>query len=176
MKGLKYFYVLIVFCALMVACDDKFKPSQTDVSLTDSPTQESWNSIVSFSDSGFTKAVLTAGHISVYSAKGYTLIDSNAKVDFYKNGEKVSVLTGKKGKVDDKTKDIEIYDSVTVINTEGSELRTQKLLWNNKTQTVSSDVFVSIKTPNETIEGIGFESDQNLKNYKIYKVTGTFTK
>lgn len=176
MKGLKCFYTISVLCLILNSCDDKFKPSKTDVSLADSPSQESWNSIVSFSDSGFTKAVLSAGHISVYSAKGYTLIDSGASVDFFKNGEKVSVLTGKNGRINDKTKDIEIYDSVTVVNNEGSELKTQKLLWNNKTQKVSSDVFVSIKTPNEAIEGIGFESDQNLKNYKIYKVTGTFAK
>jgi lipopolysaccharide export system protein LptC len=63
-----------------------------------------------------------------------------------------------------------------VINNEGSELRTQKLLWNNKTQKVYSDVLVRINTPTETIEGIGFESDQSLKNYKIYKVSGTFAK
>ncbi|MCY7360770.1 MAG: LPS export ABC transporter periplasmic protein LptC, partial [Ignavibacteria bacterium] len=116
------------------------------------------------------------GHISVYSTKNYTLIDSGATVDFFKNGEKVSKLTGRNGKVNDVTKDIEIYDSVVVVNYEGSELKTQKLLWNNQTQRVSSDVFVSIKTPTETIEGIGFESDQNLKNYKIYKVSGTFAK
>lgn len=176
MKFMKYFYILFVLGLVFASCDDKFKPSRSDLSITDSPSQESWNSTVSFSDSGITKAVLTAGHISVYTTKGYTLIDSGAKVDFFKNGEKASVLTGKKGKVDDKTKDIEIYDSVTVVNNEGSELKTQKLLWKNKTQTVSSDEFVSIKTPNETIEGIGFESDQNLKNYKIYKVTGTFAK
>jgi LPS export ABC transporter protein LptC len=128
-----------------------------------------------FSDSGYVKAILRAGHIAVFNNKGYTLVDSNAVVDFYNiNGEKVSTLHGKKGKVFDRTKDIEIYDSVVAVNQEGSVLRTEKLLWNNKSQRVSTDVFVNIKTPNEEIEGIGFESDQNLKNYTIYKVTGTF--
>ncbi|MCB0729110.1 MAG: LPS export ABC transporter periplasmic protein LptC, partial [Ignavibacteriae bacterium] len=112
--------------------------------------------------------------ILVYSKKGFTLIDSGAVVDFYKDGEIASTLSGEKGKINDKTKDIEIYDSVHVISKDGSELKTQKLLWTNLTQRVSSDLFVSIKTPNETIEGIGFESDQNLKNYKIFKVSGTF--
>lgn len=164
-------FVILIF---LTSCDDKFKPSQISVDSDDFPSQESWNSTVFFSDSGKTKAVLEAGHISVYKNKGYTLIDSSAKVNFYKNDVIVSTLTGKKGRINDKTKDIEIYDSVVVINTEGSELRTQKLFWNNHTQKVTSDEFVKIKTPSENIEGIGFESDQNLKNYKIFKVSGTF--
>lgn len=178
MNQTKYISVLyfILLVMLLSSCYDKFKPMQTNINSENSPAQESWNSTVIFSDSGKTRAVLKAGHISVYSNRSYTLIDSGAKVDFFKNDKIVSTLTGKRGKVDDKTKDIEIYDSVVVINNEGSELRTQKLFWNNATQRVSSDEFVKIKTPSETIEGIGFESDQSLINYKIFKVSGTFSK
>lgn len=172
----KLFFLIfsgLIICSF-ISCEDKFKPLQTTESIDDLPSQESWNSTVTFSDSGNVKAVLKAGHILVYSKKGFTLIDSGAVVDFYKDGEITSTLSGEKGKINDKTKDIEIYDSVHVISKDGSELKTQKLLWTNLTQRVSSDLFVSIKTPNETIEGIGFESDQNLKNYKIFKVSGTF--
>lgn len=168
-------YLFFIFMLISLSsCEDKFKPLQTTESTDDLPSQESWNSVVTFSDSGNVKAVLKAGHILVYSNKGFTLIDSGAVVDFYKDGKIASTLTGRKGKINDKTKDIEIYDSVHVVNMEGSELKTQKLLWTNLTRRVSSDEFVSIKTPTETIEGIGFESDQNLKNYKIFKVSGTF--
>lgn len=165
-----------VFTIILISCEDKFTPSQTYQNSDTTPVQESWNSSVVFSDSGNVKAVLSAGHISVYKNKQITVIDSSAKVEFYKYGVLVSTLYGKSGMVDDRTKDIEIYDSVYVINNEGSELKTQKLKWNNKTQTVSSDVFVEIKTPTETVQGIGFESDQNLKNYKIFNVSGTFDK
>jgi LPS export ABC transporter protein LptC len=165
----------LTFCAIFLSsCAEKFEPPKTNYKSGEIPDQESWNSKVIFSDSGNVKAILYANHISVYNNKGYTLIDSGATVDFYKKGVKVSNLKGKRGKVLDATKDIEIYDSVKVENTEGSVLTTQKLFWNNKLQKVTSDVFVRIKTPKETIEGIGFESDDNLKNYKIFKVTGTF--
>lgn len=178
MPGQKFFFLVagIVLLFVQTSCDDKFTPSQTSLKGEDSASQESWNSKVTFSDSGNTKAILKAGHITVYTNKGYTLIDSGAIVDFFRDGVKVSTLEGRKGKIDDRTKDIEIYDSVLAVNNEGSELKTQKLIWNNRTQKVSSDEFVSIKTPTETIEGIGFESDQSLKNYKIYKVSGTFSK
>lgn len=166
------FFLIIIFSA----CENKVAPPRTDLKSGEIPDQESWKSSVIFSDSGSVKAILNAGHISVFNSKAYTLIDSGAIVDFYNRGEKVSTLTGKRGKVLDATKDIEIYDSVVVVNKEGSILKTSKLYWNNKTQKVSTDVFVKITTPKEDIEGIGFESDQNLKNYTIYKVTGVFSK
>lgn len=172
----KLFFIVILISLFVSACEDQFKTEQSGVLLNDAPAQESWNSKVYFSDSGKTKAVLDAGHISVYSNKGYTLIDSGAKVDFYRNGQIVSTLTGRSGRIDDKTKDIEVFRDVKVVNNEGSELTTQKLFWNNKTQKVSSEEYVKIKTPTESIEGIGFESDQSLKNYRIFKVSGTFAK
>ncbi len=170
------FLIAVSFSSVLISCEDKFEPPKSNLSSENIPVQESWNSTVTFSDSGFVKAILKAGHISAFSDKGYTLIDSGAVVDFYKNGEIVSTLTGMRGKVEDMSKDIEIYDSVRVINKAGSELKTSKLLWKNKTQKVYSDVFVKITTPKERIEGVGFESDQNLTNYKIYKVSGVFDK
>lgn len=171
-----FFAVYILLSFVFTSCESKFEPPKSDLSPENIPVQESWNSTVTFSDSGFVKAILKAGHISAFSDKGYTLIDSGAVVDFYKNGEIVSTLTGRKGRVEDISKDIEIYDSVRVVNKAGSELNTSKLLWKNKTQKVYSDVFVKITTPRERVEGIGFESDQNLTNYKIYKVSGVFDK
>lgn len=175
-KILIFVFLILTSAVLLNSCDDKFVPPKSNVNSGDSANQESWNSTVIFSDSGSTKAVLKAGHISVFKNQGYTLIDSGASVDFFRNGEIVSTLTGMRGKIYDVSKNIEIYDSVVVVNKEGSELRTQKLNWENKTQKVYSDLFVSIKTPGQIIEGVGFESDQSLKNYKIFKVSGTFTK
>ncbi|MBK8981941.1 MAG: LPS export ABC transporter periplasmic protein LptC [Ignavibacteria bacterium] len=174
MSRIKIIIIVSVISAAFFSCGDKFKPATEETESENSPSQESWNSTVVFSDSGNVKAVLTAGHISVFTAKGYTLIDSGAKVEFYREGKIVSVLTGMNGKIDDATKNIEITDSVTVVNSEGSRLITEKLLWKNDEQKVYSDLFVRITTPEEIIEGTGFESDQNLSNYKIYKVSGVF--
>jgi LPS export ABC transporter protein LptC len=166
--------IIILVLISLTGCENKFEPPKTHYKTEDLPTQESWNTSVAFSDSGNIKAVLKAHHIAVYNEKQYTDVDSGAIVDFYKNGIVVSTLSAKRGRVIDSTKNIEMYDSVVVVSTDGSVLKTEKLHWDNKQQKVSSDVAVKIKTPAESIEGIGFESDQGLKNYKIFKVTGTF--
>lgn len=176
MRNVIVWTVILLLCAFFYACEEKLQPPKSDVTSANIPDQESWNSTVIFSDSANIKAILKAGYIAYFSRLGHTLIDSGAVVDFYKNGEKVSTLTGRRGKYYDKSKDIEIFDSVKVVNNEGSTLETDKLYWKNETQRVSSKEFVKIKTPTEEIQGIGFESDQNLKNYTIYEVTGTFNR
>jgi hypothetical protein len=61
---------------------------------------------------------------------------------------------------------------VLLVSTEGSVLTTNKLYWVNQTQRIKSDEFVHIQTKTDDIRGYGFEADQNLKNYVIYKVSG----
>jgi len=87
MSRIKKIIIILVISAAFFSCGDKFKPATDDNESENSPSQESWNSTVVFSDSGNVKAVLTAGHISVFTAKGYTLIDSGAKVEFYRDGK-----------------------------------------------------------------------------------------
>lgn len=171
------FFLCVLYGFVLTGCGDSgYTPQKTDFSTADSPDQQSWNAVVSFSDSNQVIAILKAKYIAYYSQKGLTIIDSGAVVDFFKEGKNVSTLTGQKGTVFDDTKNIEMQDSVKIKSIEGNELITQKLLWTNKTRRVSSEEYVKITTAKEIIEGIGFESDQELKNYTIYKVTGTFSK
>ena len=156
---------------------DKIEPPKIDINSADStPSQESFNTTVTFSDSGKVKAILVAGRIRIYTKFNYTLIDSSAKVDFYKDGVYSSTLTGKRGKIFDATKDVEVYDDVKLVSTDGSVLTTNKLYWVNKTQKIKSDEYVHITTKTDDIQGYGFEADQNLKNYVIYKVSGQVQK
>jgi LPS export ABC transporter protein LptC len=170
--------LLVANCLLIASCgSDKVEPVKTNFEATDSiPSQTSFDATVTFSDSGNVKAILHAGRIRVYTKYNYTIIDSNAVVDFYKNGVHASTLSGKRGKILDMTKDVEVYDSVKLVSDEGSTLTTNKLLWVNKTQKIKSDEFVHIVTKTDDIQGYGFEADQNLKNYVIYKVSGEVQK
>jgi len=172
------FFFLLAISIFYISCSsDKIAPVKNDLISSDSiPTQESYNATVTFSDSGRVKAILKAGRIRVFSKFNYTLIDSNATVDFYKAGTYSSTLTGKRGKIYDATKDVEVFDSVKLVSVEGSTLTTNKLYWVNKTQRIKSEEFVHIITKTDDIQGYGFEADQNLKNYVIRKVSGEVKK
>jgi LPS export ABC transporter protein LptC len=166
--------VMMMLCALALsACEEKVKPTVVPIATTELPSQESWNSTVVFSDSAHLKAVLWSGHISAFASRQVTELGDSVHVDFYNELEQhTSLLTARRGIVHDATRDLEAYEHVVVVSDSGTVLRTESLFWNNLTRKIHTDAFVDITSPKEHIMGHGMESDQGLKNYRIFRVTG----
>jgi len=159
---------------LMAGCTQRAAPP---VSNTDDarglPDQESWNSRVVFSDDGIVKAVLVATHVSMYESRHETILDSGITVDFYDpDGTHTSLLKARRGRVDDLSKDLEAFDQVVFRSDSGTVVKTDYLRWNNTTRKITSDRFVTVDARKEYLEGYGFEADQSLKNYVIFRVSG----
>ncbi|NUN68917.1 MAG: LPS export ABC transporter periplasmic protein LptC [Bacteroidetes bacterium] len=167
--------VLIVLFLLLTGCEEKVRPSVlTGVSGTQLPSQESWNSTITFTDSGIVKAVVQAGHIYSFDHTRITYLDSGVVVDFYdEQGAHTSRLTSVRGSVNEGSNDLEATGNVVVASDSGTVVRTEKMFWTNATQLIHSPEFVHITSPSEDLKGTGFESDHNLRNYRIFKVTGT---
>ena len=136
-------------------CEEKIKPSVLGgVSGAALPSQESWITTVTFTDSGIVKAILKAGHIAAYEATKQTLLDSGVHVDFFdEHGVHSSVLTSRTGKVDEATNNLEADGNVVVVSDSGVVVETEKLYWDNRRQLVHSDDFVTITSPKETSAG-----------------------
>jgi LPS export ABC transporter protein LptC len=168
-------FILITLLPLLFfqfCSSKKVKPS-VDLNLTAEqiPSQQSWNSTVTFSDSGKIKAILWAGHLEKYEDKRETLMDQNIKVDFFNpNGKKTTTLTSKRGKVDEATNNLFAIDSVVVYN-DSVTIKTEEMMWRDRDKKIVSDKFVTVISPKEKIQGYGFESDQSLNNYVIYNIT-----
>lgn len=171
--------ILTLLCAawsmVFSGCEEKIKPSALGgLSSASMPSQESWNTTVTFTDSGIVKAVLKTGHLSMFENSRTTLLDSNVHVDFFDEyGKHSSVLTARSGKVDEAMNNLEAEGNVVVVSDSGVVVRTEKMKWDNARQRILSDEFVRITSPTERLQGHGFESDQNLRNYKIFHVTGS---
>lgn len=170
---MKYF-LLIPFLFLLVGCDNKDVKPHVDSSMIagELPAQESWNSTVFFTDSGRTRAILYTGHLQVFNNRKETILDEGLKVEFFNSSEiKTTTLTSKRGRVDERTNDLYAIDSVVAVNDSGIVVKTDELKWRNRDKKIVSDKFVTIDSPDEHIEGYGFESDQHLRNYVIYNIT-----
>ncbi len=170
----RIFIVLIVLMA-MLGCAEKVRPSVlSGVSSTQLPTQESWKSTITFSDSGIVKAIINAGHIYAFDNSRTTYMDSGVVIDFFDEfGKHTTVLTSHRGSVDEGTNNLEAIGNVIVTSDSGTVVKTEKMFWNNAKQLINSPEFVHITSPTEDLQGTGFESDHNLRNYRIFKVTGT---
>lgn len=167
--------VIILFCAaFIVGCEEKVKPSVlSGVTSSQLPSQESWNSTISFSDSGIVKAIVKAGHIYAYDNTQVTYLDSGVIVDFFdESGKHTTQLTSFRGTVNERTNDLEASGNVVIKSDSGTTVYTEKMFWDNQRQLIHSPEFVRIVSPKEQLQGTGFESDHNLRNYTIFKVTG----
>ncbi len=168
-------FALVIICSFVVfACEEKIKPSIASSGIGgEGPSQESWDAKITFSDSGRITGILRAGHIAMYPEKRYTQLDSDIVVDFFDEHEHhTSILTALRGKVDDGTHDFEAHGNVVVVSDSGSTLKTEDLYWINLARRIHTPSYVEITSPTEIIQGHGFESDQGLKHYTIFKVTG----
>lgn len=170
---MKIFIILFLVLFISGCSRERVNPAiDPNLIVEELPTQESWNSKVIFTDSGYTKAILYTGHLRSFSKSMETLLDSGVKVDFYNQLEQIStVLTSKRGRVDDANRDLYAIDSVVAVSDSGVTVTTEELMWRNKDRKIVSDKFVTIISPKEKIQGYGFESDQNLQNYVIYNIT-----
>ncbi len=165
-------FLPLVLLLLFFGCEEKLKPTVVPVS-GKLPDQESWNSTIIFSDSGETRGILKAGHLLVFNNENRTYLGDSIRVDFYDDqGQHTSYLTADSGIVNNQTNDLEAIGNIYAHSDNGTSLWTQKLFWNDHTQKVTSDVFVKIQSPKETLQGIGFESDRDLRNYRIFNVSG----
>jgi LPS export ABC transporter protein LptC len=139
------------------------------------PAHLTWNITVRFMDSSITKAILKGRRARVYEDRQETLLDSGVVVDFMGTTgvKRVARMTSDSARVDDRTRDMIARGNVVVISdSTGKKLTTSLLTWDNASQKLRTTEYVKIESPGEIIEGYGLESDQYLKEYKIFKVSG----
>ena len=163
-----------IFLISLISCTSKDVKPKVDSSFIaeELPAQESWNSTVFFTDSGKTAAILYTGHLQLFNIRKETILEDGVKVEFFNSLEmRTTTLTSKRGRVDERTNDLYAIDSVVAVNDSGIVVRTDELKWRNRDQKIVSDKYVTIDSPDEHIEGYGFESDQHLRNYVIYNIT-----
>lgn len=172
MKKIFFLSILIIFLFLYGCKEEKLKPQiDSSINSEELPDQESKNAVITFTEEGKLKAILYADNIKVLGEKNEKLLE-NLKIEFFDDKEvQTSVLTSLFGKIDDNTQDMYARDSVVAVSDSGVTLTTEELIWKNKSKKIITDKFVRIVSAEEIIEGYGFESDQNLRNYTIFNIT-----
>jgi len=170
-------FCIWMFCAValsFVGCEEKTLPSV--ISTVDSrtlPQQESWNSTIVVSDSGHISAIIVAGYIRVTELNRQTQMSQGVKVRFFdREGKQTSILTSDEGSVDEVTNNLEAKKNVVVTSSDKSKMITEQLFWDDKRQLIYTPEYVQITTVKEKMQGHGFESDQSLKHYRVFRVTG----
>ncbi len=69
---------------------------------------------------------------------------------------------------------IKLISNVEVQNLEGENFQTSLLYWDEKADRVWSDEYIRIQRGEKIITGIGFESNRDMSNYRIFRSSGEF--
>jgi LPS export ABC transporter protein LptC len=167
---------IFFFCvaSLLCSCENDIKKVNFLTDKQKFPVESISDAEIFYSDSGNITGRLIAKKLDHYVGKRpFTLMPKGVHVDFYnKQLNPETQLTANYAiKYDDKDV-LEAKGNVIIINSNGEKLNTEHIVWNQKKETINSDVFVKITTPKEILLGDGLESNQSFTKYKVLKIRG----
>ena len=175
-KGIRRVLIAAATSAFIIAgCTPlSSPPSSEEPSPGEMPEQEFHNSTIHFYQSDVLSAKLQAGRIRKYTKRSTVLLDSSVTMEFYDStGRRTTTLTSDSGRADESRKDMVAMGHVVALSDSGQSLETDQLRWENRTRRILSESRVHLTTTTDTIDGVGFSSDEHLKNWQILHPTGT---
>lgn len=172
------FHILVVVMAFTSACTNDLKDVMRLPTTKVSPSQIGDSVTMLYTDSAQLKIMLKANRMLVFNknvTEPMTVMPNGVFVTFFDQDEKVSA-TLKSGYAVryEQSGLMEVKFGVEVVNLKGEKLKTEKLIWNERTQRIYTDAEVTVTTGKEMIKGRGLESNQDFSKYELKNVTGIF--
>ena len=165
---------VLLFSALALSCS-----SDSASQIKASPDHMYDNEIFNPEISIFQEQDLTVSATSkkLIKDEGEDAILSGEVVSKFYNeeGSHISTLYSDSAVVENVSSNLRAYGNVTVVSDSGYTLKSNQILWDNQYKLITSEDSVLFTDINmNTIKGIGFKSDMDLTNYKIFKFIGSF--
>jgi len=168
---------LHVFVIMASGCGDPYKARrspETGFIGINHPLQESWTVSLILTESGVKRGVIEAGHQAEYKTNIGTEhhLDNGINVTFFDiTGKPETTITAEKAVIHD-NQDIEAQGNVIIASSGPTVIKTEYVKRTANDRMIRSNKLVTIIKPEETITGQGFESDQALKKYRIFRGSG----
>jgi len=164
----------IIFIGIIISgC---FSPTQEigGEKRTNRPDQESWDIVITMTKEGLVRAIVHSGYLKKFQQKNFIFLEDGVTVDFFDHSEiHTTHLTSNSAEINEKNNFMRAIQSVVVKSDSGITLFTDTLSWNHSKQRIFTDDSVQVVTENQdTLYGVGFESDTEMKYWKILKPSG----
>lgn len=96
------------------------------------------------------------------------------EVWFYEKNRLTSKLHANYAVRYDRKYRIEASDSVVVFNEQNQRMVTERLVWDERKKTITSDTLVCIYTEDEELCGYGFKANQDFTKWSLNNTKGSF--
>ena len=102
------------------------------------------------------------------------LLVGNVIIDFYNDeGNHISILYSDSARINEYSNDLNANGNVYVVSDSGYTLTTRKIVWDNSYKMIVAEDSVMFTTSDgDTLYGVGFESDSNLEEWRIFRPFG----
>jgi LPS export ABC transporter protein LptC len=176
-KTVRFSTFNIVLCTILLflnSCQENdmakvksmFNEQDADVELADSVK-------FIYKEGAYIRAVVTGKTIKRYTKTQNKLeFPDGLLVKFFDQLNLISVLKANYAENNDAEQIIKVSGDVHMENARAEVLETQELTWNVRNKKIFTDKPIKIKTPDNIIYGVGFDSDEDFSNYTIRKVNG----
>ncbi len=171
-----FLHVILILSGCGDPVEQRRSPDTAFIGLNH-PAQEGWTIRIALTESGIKRGVIDAGHGAEYRVNGRSEhhLDGGVKVTLFDaNGHAATIITAQKAVIHD-NQDIEAQDNIIItsgVSGNTTVIKTEYVKRSANDKMIRSDRFVTISKLDETIRGEGFESDQALKKYRIFRGSG----
>jgi LPS export ABC transporter protein LptC len=174
---IKQFFSILSVCLFIVSCGNKdLDKVKISASAGPLPVERGVNIAISYTDSGFLKAKVFAPLLERYSTEEKLESEMKKGITAYfygPNGKITSYLKSKYAFRDEKARTLMVRNEVIVVNNKGDTIRTEEMIWDEKTDIISTNKAVQIHSPDKIIYGTGMESTTDFTHPKIFNIKGT---
>lgn len=170
---------LVVLTMTMLACRrGDANISEVSIASRESlPVLDANNVSTLISDSGITRYRINADRWQIFDKAQPSYWDFPHGIYIEKFDEELNVnasLRSDYARYDEEAQIWRLEGNVYAVNQEGEIFETPLLFWNQRTERVYSDSAIRITRASSVINGIGFDSNQEMTRYTIMKPTGSF--
>lgn len=171
--------VLMVLAMVFYACSGSkdVEPNKTSEQRNLLPVLTTENVSTLISDSGITRYRIEAPLWLVYDKMEPPFQEFPKGIYLEQFDKDLSVQASLKADYAYYNETMQIWivrGNVHALNHKGEQFDTPELNWNQKTHRIYSDSAIRITKETSVIEGIGFESNENMTKYTILNPTGVF--
>ena len=162
----------MILTTLFISCSSRGESDNSDTT-EELNENEIWNPLIILSREE--AKIVTAKAEKLYkNSDEMSLLVGNVKVDFFgEEGEHISILYSDSAQINEQSNNLHANGNVYVVSDSGYTLTTNKILWDNRYKMIiAEDSVMFTTTEGDTMYGVGFESDMDLDQWRIFRIFG----
>ena len=170
-------WVLMVVLVTLSACKEDDRLGRTSLDVSHMPTLSTRNVATVISDSGYTKYKVVTPLWNVYNEVKEPYWDFPEGVylrQLSRDHKVVSSVAADSAVYVPSKKLWKLFGSVEIDQVDKSYFFSERVFFDDRNHKIYSDTFIHIKTPSQILEGIGFESNLDMTQYRVLKPSGVF--